>query len=250
MLNAQSRVTGGADNCKKTTLAQVIGFTKKGVIKDRGIAAFSKAQSRAKLRRNQEPPMKSILATIDIETGMETVLYETDRHLEAPNWTPDGAALIVNGGGRLYRFPLDNPALIEIDTGFAKALNNDHGLSPDGAMLAVSDGTETGESRIYTLPVIGGVPRRITSQTPSYWHGWSPDGETLAYVGKRPETGDTFQVFTIGLNSGAEKQVTRDFDHCDGPDYTPDGKWIWFNGERSGSVQLWRISRTAATCSR
>ena len=187
--------------------------------------------------------MKSILASVDIETGTETVLYETDRHLEAPNWTPDGAALIVNGGGRLYRFPLDNPALIEIDTGFAKTLNNDHGLSPDGTMLAVSDGTETGESCIYTLPVIGGVPRRITSQTPSYWHGWSPDGATLAYVGKRPETGDTFQVFTIGLNGGAEKQVTRDFDHCDGPDYTPDGNWIWFNGERSGSVQLWRIRR-------
>lgn len=90
--------------------------------------------------------MKSILATIDIETGTETVLYETDRHLEAPNWTPDGSALIVNGGGRLYRFPLDNPALIEIDTGFAKALNNDHGLSPDGTMLAVSDGTGTGKA--------------------------------------------------------------------------------------------------------
>ncbi|MEE4013951.1 hypothetical protein V1T76_17930 [Roseibium sp. FZY0029] len=185
--------------------------------------------------------MKSILATIDVETATETVLCETERHLEAPNWTPDGAALIVNGGGRLYRFSLDDPGLVEIDTGFATALNNDHGPSPDGSMLAVSDATETGASCIYTLPVTGGEPRRVTSLTPSYWHGWSPDGETLAYVGKRPETGGTFQVFTIGLDGGEERQITREFDHCDGPDYTPDGKWIWFNGEREGSVQLWRV---------
>jgi Tol biopolymer transport system component len=185
--------------------------------------------------------MKSILATIDVETGTETVLHVSDRHLEAPNWTPDGATLIVNGGGRLYRVPLEDPGLLEIDTGFAAALNNDHGLSPDGSLLAISDGTEAGESCIYTLPVTGGKPRRITSRTPSYWHGWSPDGETLAYVGKRPETGGTFQVFTIGLDGGEERQITREFDHCDGPDYTPDGKWIWFNGERAGSVQLWRV---------
>ncbi|WP_417708942.1 TolB family protein [Roseibium aggregatum] len=185
--------------------------------------------------------MKSILATIDVETGTETVLYVSDRHLEAPNWTPDGATLIVNGGGRLYRVPLEEPGLLEIDTGFAAALNNDHGLSPDGSLLAISDGTEAGESCIYTLPVTGGEPRRITSRTPSYWHSWSPDGETLAYVGKRPETGGTFQVFTIGLDGGEERQITRVFDHCDGPDYTPDGKWIWFNGERAGSVQLWRV---------
>lgn len=194
--------------------------------------------------------MKSILASVDIETGTETVLYETDRHLEAPNWTPDGATLIVNGGGRLYRFPLDNPALIEIDTGYAKALNNDHGLSPDGTMLAVSDGTETGESCIYTLPVIGGAPRRITSQTPSYWHGWSPDGETLAYVGKRPETGDTFQVFTIGLNGGAENRspVTSTI---------ATDRTIRLTASGSGSTVKDRdlfssgaSGRTAATCSR
>jgi Tol biopolymer transport system component len=185
--------------------------------------------------------MKSILATIDIDTGMETVLFETDLHLEAPNWTPDGRALIVNGSGRLYSLPLGNPVLQEIDTGFATSLNNDHGLSPDGKQLAISDKTELGASCIYVLPASGGIPRRVTSEIPSYWHGWSPDGKELAYVGKRPETGGTFQVFTISVDGGHERQLTQDFDHCDGPDYSPDGNWIWFNGERAGSVQLWRM---------
>ncbi len=73
---------------------------------------------------------------------------------------------------------------------------------------------------------------------PSYWHGWSPDGATLAYVAKRD---GTFQIYTCALEGGEEFQVTRGFDHCDGPDYTPDGKWIWFNGEKEGEVALWRI---------
>jgi Tol biopolymer transport system component len=185
--------------------------------------------------------MKSIVATIDIETCSETVVLEADHHLEAPNWTSDGTALLVNGGGKLYRLALDSPSLKVIDTGFAQKLNNDHGISPDGTQLAISDASRTEGSCVYTLPLEGGEPKRVTEKVPSYWHGWSPDGERLAYVGKRPETSGTFQVFTCPVEGGRDQQVTQDFDHCDGPDYTPDGKWIWFNGERAGSVQLWRV---------
>ena len=158
--------------------------------------------------------------------------------IEAPNWHPDGY-LIVNGGGRIYRVPLERPDLIEIETGFATGCNNDHGLSPDGQWLAISDKVETGKSCIYTLPVEGGTPRRITEKVPSYWHGWSPDGATLTYVGFRGV--DDIRLFTIPAAGGAEREILAGFDHLDGPDYSPDGAWIWFNGEREGSVDLWRI---------
>ena len=190
--------------------------------------------------------MKSIVAAIDIETCEETVVLVSDRHLEAPNWMRDGEALLVNGEGRLYRLPLANPVLEEIDTGFADKLNNDHGISPDGTLLAISDASRTSESCIYTVPIDGGTPTRVTDKVPSYWHGWSPDSGMLAYVARRAETGGTFQVFTCPVTGGKETRVTTDFDHCDGPDYTPDGTWIWFNGERKAqdgeaSVQLWRV---------
>jgi Tol biopolymer transport system component len=41
---------------------------------------------------------------------------------------------------------------------------------------------EQHKSLIYILPVTGGTPRRITQLAPSYWHGWSPDGKTLAQL--------------------------------------------------------------------
>jgi len=125
-----------------------------------------------------------------------------------------------------------------IDTGLHNKLNNDHGISPDGTTLAISDKVEDGESCIYTLPITGGTPKRITRDTPSYWHGWSPDGETLTYTARRD---GAFDIFTIPVSGGEETRLTRDMGHCDGPDYTPDGEWIWYNADKTGSAQLWRM---------
>jgi Tol biopolymer transport system component len=182
--------------------------------------------------------MRSELAIYDLASGAVNTVLTTDRLIEAPNWSPDGTFLVINGDGRLYSVDLAASVMTAIDTGFAVKCNNDHGISPDGRMLAISDGTEFGQSVIYTLPISGGKPTLVQATPPSYWHGWSPDGQTLAYVAKR---GPTFQVYTCPVGGGPETQLTRDFDHTDGPDYSPDGNWIWFNGETSGSVQLWRI---------
>ncbi|GAB4359427.1 MAG: TolB family protein [Oricola sp.] len=183
--------------------------------------------------------MRSELAIFDLASGAVETVLTTDRLIEAPNWTPDGRALIVNGDGRLFRVALEgSPDLAGIDTGICKNLNNDHGISPDGATLAISDSTEEGASCIYTLPIAGGTPMRITADVPSYWHGWSPDGETLAYVARR---GGGFDIHTCPSAGGEETCLTSGFEHCDGPDYTPDGQWIWFNGKRGGRMQLWRM---------
>ena len=182
--------------------------------------------------------MYSELSVISIDTGIVESVLVTDQHIEAPNWVGADNTLIVNSGGKLFRVPLMAPELIEIDTGFANTINNDHGISPDAKRLVISDSTQLGESCIYTLPVSGGIPHRVSVNTPSYWHSWSPDGQTLAFAAKRQ---DTFQVFTCPAMGGEESCITSGFDHCDGPDYSADGEWIWFNGERDGSVQLWKV---------
>lgn len=181
--------------------------------------------------------MISEVCTVDL-AGRVTVVLAHAGHLEAPNWHPDGY-LIVNADGLLYRLPLDAPVLARIDTGFAIGCNNDHGISPDGQSLAISDKTETGHSCIYVLPVTGGTPRRVTPSVPSWWHGWSPDGMRVTYAAVRAKGGPV-GIFACGLDGRDEVCVTERFDHADGPDYTPDGRWIWFNGERDGAVDLWR----------
>jgi Tol biopolymer transport system component len=182
--------------------------------------------------------MISELCIYDLTKDSVQVVIAHEGHIEAPNWHPDGY-LIVNGDGLIWRVALDAPDLVRLNTDFATGCNNDHGLSPDGRTLAISDKTETGKSCIYTLPVGGGVPQRITQNVPSWWHGWSPDGATIAYAAAR--NGGPIALYTCPAAGGAETCVTEAFDHVDGPDYSADGRWIWFNGERDGAVDLWRV---------
>ncbi|WP_417249112.1 TolB family protein [Celeribacter sp.] len=177
----------------------------------------------------------------DFEEGASFPVLETDMHIEAPNWTPDGEALIVNGGGRLFWVELDAPALDEVDTGLLIKLNNDHGISPDGSTLIISDHTMGGGSSIWTMDLDAEVadPVRVTEKTPSWWHGVSPDGRTLAYTAMRE---GRFGIWTCPIEGGTETCVIESDHHYDGPDYTPDGQWIWFNSERGGpSSDLWRV---------
>jgi TolB protein len=186
---------------------------------------------------------KSVLySTLEPQTMASTdrrVVHVAPGRIEAPNWLQDGESLLYNAGGRRVRIPATGGEPRTIDTGFATRCNNDHGLSPDGKLLAISDQSQGNRrSLIYTVPIGGGPPRRITPAGPSYWHGWSPDGKTLAFCGER---NGEFDVYTIPAEGGDETRLTTAPGLDDGPEYAPDGKFIYFNSDRSGSMQIWRM---------
>lgn len=202
-------------------------------------ARFSQVQL---VRRQPEPAVEPVLhcslETIAIASRDRRVVLSLTNHLEAPNWSPDGRHFVYNSGGRLFRLPVGGGEAQPIETGFANRCNNDHGFSPDGRRLAISDQSQSGKSLIYILPAGGGLPRQVTSVGPSYWHGWSPDGETLAYCAERE---GEFDVYTIPAAGGEERRLTTAKGLDDGPDYTPDGRWIYFNSDRTGLMQIWRM---------
>ncbi len=185
-----------------------------------------------------QPVLHCTLEAVPLGSRDRRVLYHTLDHIEAPNWSRDGQSLLFNMGGRIYRLPASGGEPKPVDTGFANRCNNDHGLSPDGSMLAISDQTRGGKSIIYTLRAAGGAPKQITALAPSYWHGWSPDSSTLAYCAER---NGEFDIYIIPAAGGAETRLTSAQGLDDGPDYTPDGKFIYFNSERSGTMQIWRM---------
>jgi TolB protein len=181
----------------------------------------------------------STLEEITVASGDRTAVYQTEGRIEAPNWTHDGASLIFNRNGRIERISATGGPTQILDTGFANRCNNDHGISPDGKELVISDQSQGNhKSQIYILPFAGGTPRSITRNSPSYWHGWSPDGKTLAFVGER--NGD-FDIYTISTTGGEEKRLTTAKGLDDGPEYSPDGKYIYFNSVRTGHMQIWRM---------
>lgn len=196
--------------------------------------------STAIMQAQTRPPVRSHIAIIDLQ-GNETVVHTADRLFEAPNWSPDGKYLLLNSGGRLWTLSVSGGEPVEVNTGSVNRINNDHGISPDGKQFVVSAG------HMYVLASSGGIPRQVTSATPSYYHGWSPDGKTLAFCGKR---GDNFDIYAVPASGSPEtteeRRLTSHNGYDDGPDYSPDGRWIYFNSDRSGSWDIWRMPAAGA----
>jgi Tol biopolymer transport system component len=206
-------------------------------------AEFSNVRITTPAKRNFVPYrdyLGSSLEIVDVATGNATIVHQYRGSFQAPNWTPDGKALIYAQEGRLYRFDLAGRSATPINTGFATRNNNDHVLSFDGKMLGISHHTaeDSGASIVYTLPAAGGTPKRVTAKGPSYLHGWSPDGRWLVYTGQR---NNEFDVYRIPARGGEEMRLTSTRGLDDGPEYTPDGKYIYFNSSRTGRMQLWRM---------
>lgn len=182
--------------------------------------------------------VESTLEVVNVQTGERRIVRRALEHFEAPNWTPDGSALVYNGGGKIYQVPAEGGVPQPVSTGDVRC-NNDHLVSPDGKLLAVSGSVGRGQSRIYIVPITGGTPRLVTGKAPSYLHGWSPDGRTLAYCASRD---GEFDIYTIPAGGGAETRLTTAPGLDDGPEYSPNGNLIYFNSERSGLMRIWGMN--------
>src|SRR2546425_1081904 len=206
-------------------------------------ATFSNVRITTPAKRDFVPYRDYIgsnLEILDVATGRATIVHQYSGSFQAPNWTRDGKSLIYAQEGRLYRFDLASRSATAINTGFATRNNNDHVLSFDGRMMAISHHTveDSGASIVYTVPATGGTPARVTAKGPSYLHGWSPDGRWLVYTGER---NGEFDVYKIAATGGEEIRLTTAPGLDDGPEYSPDGAYIYFNSVRSGRMQIWRM---------
>ena len=193
----------------------------------------------------QREPSASFLNILDTRTGEIRTLARFDRVIEAPNWMKTQNCLVYNSEGRIWKYDLAAGSKTLLDTGECDNCNNDHVLAPDERHIAVSHGPREGgySSRVYIIPIEGGEARLVTPDSPSYLHGWSPDGRELAYCAFRLHDGRLeTDVYSIPAEGGEEKRLTFG-GFNDGPEYAPDGKSIWFNSTRSGKMQIWRMGR-------
>lgn len=187
--------------------------------------------------------VNSRLEYIDVADGRRQVIYTSSTRFEAPNYMPGGKSLLFNQGGSLYTIPEAGGEPVKLNTGAAQSNNNDHGISFDGKQIAISShrtGLPGGGSTVYVLPIAGGEPRMVSDKTPNYWHGWSPDSKYVLAIGQRGKP--VYNVYKISVADGSETDLTKNVDgHVDGSEYSRDGKWIYFNGNATGTMQIWRM---------
>lgn len=203
----------------------------------------------AQQQQSQQQKFRSKVAIYDLKMKKSTVIFEQDGILEAPNWARDGKTLLVNTGGKLYRMNVEGgPAKlgdpIEFTPGRGYRCNNDHDYSPDGKLIAFSASSALSQqSQVYVANADGTAARLLTPASPSYFHGWSPDGKWLAFVGRRD---GKFELFRVSVNGGEEQRLTSSGTYDDGPEYSRDGKWIYFNSNRGGGWNIWRMPADGA----
>ncbi len=189
--------------------------------------------------------LMSRLETMNVFDGQRRIVYEYNGRFEAPNWMRDGKKLLFNQDGLIYTIPIEGGTPEKLNTGLAIRNNNDHVISFDGKMLAISshrDGMPGGGSTVYHLPITGGEPKLITDSTPSYLHGWNPNGKEVVYTAQRISKAPVYNIYKKPIDGGPEVQLTFNTKGlADGPEYSPDGKWIYYCDTRSGTMQVWRM---------
>ena len=196
--------------------------------------------------RQLRPNQRTEVWIAEVDGGPPQLAYTTeDMLLEAPNWAPDGRGLLLNGDGLLWRLQLGSTAeLSRVPLDGLPPINNDHVLDAELGLVYLS----ANDGQIYVAPILGGPVTRVTHDSSHYHflHGVSPDGATLAFV--ELPAGDFSAAGRLALvpSAGGETRYPEAGNrHLDGPEYSPDGRWLYFNtehfGNQIGHAQLARM---------
>lgn len=200
-----------------------------------------------------KPKYRSHFTVYDVRTQKASIIFTLDGEWHAPNYTFDGKFIVSDMGGSLYRIPLSGP-----DAGKPEKIavsqtmmgTNDHALSWDGKQIAITGITRmpTGQIRsaadihnpIFIMNMDGSNAHEIHL---GWLHGWSPDGKCVVYAQYNK---DNFDIYRVNVDGTGELQMTVNKAQDDGPEYSGDGKWVYFNSKRSGKWDGWRMPTDGA----
>jgi Tol biopolymer transport system component len=196
--------------------------------------------------RTLQPGQRTEIWIAQVGGGPPTLVFSTSAVLlEAPNWSPDGRGLLLNGDGLLWRLDLGSESeLKEVPIEDLPPINNDHVPDAERGLIYLS----ADDGQIYVAPIEGGTAKRVTHD-PSRWHylhGVSPDGATLAFVElPRGNSSRPGRLALVSSAGGQTRYPRAGLSHLDGPEYSPDGVWLYLNTEefssRAGHAQLARV---------
>jgi serine/threonine protein kinase len=120
--------------------------------------------------------------------------------------------------------------------------------SPDGSTLAYTTRTVdvnpqngVGQSELWTVDVRSGSARRLSALESATDVSWSPHGNRLA-VSIQASGTRQMDVVTVDVASGEIVPLLTDSAMEWSPVWSPDGRFVYFTSDRSGSMNLWRFA--------
>ncbi|MGC2719429.1 MAG: protein kinase [Candidatus Acidiferrales bacterium] len=172
------------------------------------------------------------------ELEVEQLTFSSD--LKAPP--------IFTDGTRLYFNEADKPVEMSVTGGAAAPSRASLGdmrfvdISPDGSQwlaLKLDVNDESHRGTLWTMPVLGGAPRRLTNDL-SIGGSFSPDGTSIAYAG-------LLSVGVMGADGANPREIWKSsiaFD--DAPRFSPDSKILRATLDNNGQTKnvdfaIWEV---------
>ena len=171
------------------------------------------------------------------------------RHMGAnlgTDFLPNGRSLFVTLGiGRglmdIFKLNISNANTLALTNGPAGVINVEPVINPRNNRIAFSS-NRSGKAHIYTMDSTGGTIRQLTfvghyNATPD----WSPLQDKLVFSGK---DGGHFDIFMMNGNGTGLRRLTHlkkpngRRANCESPSFSPDGRFIVFSSDVTGTYQL------------
>ena len=156
----------------------------------------------------------------------------------------------------------DDLWVADLDGQNVRRLTSDVGIesnpvfSPDGQTIAFSAQYD-GNTDVYTIPVAGGAPRRLTwHPAPDAVRGFTPDGKAVLFSSPRHVFTNRYtQLFTVPLTGGMPTQlpIPNGVEASFSPDgqsvaYTPladrSGQWKHYRGGTHSRIWIYQPGQT------
>lgn len=162
----------------------------------------------------------------------------------APAFSPDGSLIA-------FRSERDGGGIFVMDvTGKNQKRLTEFGShpswSPDQKEIVFStdntwapDARTTNPGELWLINVDSGEKRRLNIPSDATQPSWSPHGDRIAFWGQ--SQGDAKNIFTIPARGGSPVNVTNDSFVNWNPVWSPDGRYVYFLSNRTGSMNLWRV---------
>jgi Tol biopolymer transport system component/serine/threonine protein kinase len=168
---------------------------------------------------------------------------DSDADDTEPSYSPDGNYIAFRSerepkGIYVMEATSENVRRVS-DTGY------DPSWSPDGKELVVSRASSQPVARniipseVWIIDVATGAKRLLISGD-AVQPSWSPNGHRIAYWGLRSGGGQR-DIWTIPAQGGEPLPIMNDQALDWSPSWSPDGTYLYFASDRSGSMNFWRV---------
>jgi Tol biopolymer transport system component len=196
-----------------------------------------------------EIPFQDYVYTVPASGGKASQVSPLEGLADHPQWTPDGKRIFFRWeDGRLASVPSEGGELAvhpslqgAMRSGFFSPYPaGGNCVSPDGRSVVISAGTVGSNMQIWTVPVGGGEPKRITGGEGHRFPCWSPDGKWIACLGSEimADKKDVTRIFKVPAEGGEARKITDDSAKVAWADldWSPDGRSIAYFSKDSGDV--------------